>query len=261
MYYGSISNCVYMWTECYSETDSESERSPSPHRRNKVSTVEGLHMRGHTTSTHAHTAFGVPFRLSYVSFWASESAVPHSASPQGEDQGAIIESFDRGQQRNRYVLCNSVSTLFLLSLLLAHFLSQWIISLIWVPLIDVLIICEWIIHLHHDMLFSWLHPVDILPNQPSTVHTSFTCVMLTTKPHCSVLYLIPSLQLCFPICVLRTSRWDGHDVKQHKGRRSFSDRPRAAVYARPLQEIVHSAQQEPCHQWEGAHAPGPAEHS
>lgn len=77
-----------------------------------------------TQQAHTHTAFGVLFRLSYVSFWASESAVPHSASPQGEDQGAIIESFDRGQQRNRYVLCNSVSTLFLLSLLLAHFLSQ-----------------------------------------------------------------------------------------------------------------------------------------
>lgn len=39
-----------------------------------------------------------------VSFCASESAVPHSTSPKGEDvQGGVIESFNRGQQRNRYV--------------------------------------------------------------------------------------------------------------------------------------------------------------
>lgn len=74
--------------------------------------------------------------------------------------------------------------------------------------------------------------------------------------------ILLSFVLCVSISVTRwPSRWDGHDVKQHKGGRSFSDRPWPAIYTWPLQEIVHSTQQEPCHQREGAHSPSPAEHS
>lgn len=58
---------------------------------------------------------------------------------------------------------------------------------------------------------------------PSAV-TSLMCFDAVSQSALSVCATVP-------IITRRPGRRDEHDAEQHKGRRGFSDRPRAAVYA------------------------------
>lgn len=227
-----LKSCVYLLTECYSETESESETSPSPRRRNKVSSTD-LQMHKYT-HTHTHTQFVID---SDVLYHYVPQKVQSNTLPRPKGKTAPLSSPTTGGSKGTGMHCVTLTLTSLLSLS-----SSWHVFFTFALRILCPINSE-------QMDGVWSRQ----PNPTAIFHIQF-------KLSQSLVALMLPPCLCLAPVTRRDSRRDGHDVKQHKGRRRFPDRPWTAVYAWPLQEIVHSTQQEPCHQWEGAHAAGSPEH-